>query len=203
MSARQGATPDASSSSAMISLLPTGVVTLLFTDIEGSTRLLRDLGDAYDEALAGHRRIVRGAVPPHGGGRDGGAGLGRPSPRRPGLPPSPSRRPGRGRQDAPGPRGGGAPAGPLPARGPLRPARSGGITRHPACGGGRVTPVPHPYAVQWLSGPGAARGLPARAGRPPRPRQLRAPRGGLGTPGRGRRRGARSGAAGHLARAPP
>jgi len=51
----------------MISLLPTGVVTLLFTDIEGSTRLLRDLGDAYDEALAEHRRIVRGAVTAHGG----------------------------------------------------------------------------------------------------------------------------------------
>ena len=51
----------------MASQLPTGVVTLLFTDIEGSTRLLRDLGDAYAEALATHRRIVRGAVAAHGG----------------------------------------------------------------------------------------------------------------------------------------
>jgi class 3 adenylate cyclase len=53
--------------SEMSSQLPAGVVTLLFSDIEGSTRLLRDLGDAYDEALAVHRRIVRGAVAAHGG----------------------------------------------------------------------------------------------------------------------------------------
>ena len=53
--------------SEMSSQLPAGVVTLLFSDIEGSTRLLRDLGDAYDEALAEHRRIVRGAVAAHGG----------------------------------------------------------------------------------------------------------------------------------------
>jgi class 3 adenylate cyclase len=31
--------------------LPGGVVTLLFTDIEGSTRLLHELGDRYDGAL--------------------------------------------------------------------------------------------------------------------------------------------------------
>jgi hypothetical protein len=31
--------------------LPTGVVTLLFTDVEGSTRLLHELGDGYGEAL--------------------------------------------------------------------------------------------------------------------------------------------------------
>ena len=51
----------------MTSPLPAGVVTLLFTDIEGSTRLLRDLGEAYAETLAEHRRIVRGAVAAHGG----------------------------------------------------------------------------------------------------------------------------------------
>jgi predicted ATPase/class 3 adenylate cyclase len=51
----------------MASQLPTGVVTLLFTDIEGSTRLLREVGNAYAEALAEHRRIVRGAVAAHGG----------------------------------------------------------------------------------------------------------------------------------------
>ena len=51
----------------MTSQLPTGVVTLLFTDIEGSTRLLREVGDAYADALAAHRRIVRGAVAAHGG----------------------------------------------------------------------------------------------------------------------------------------
>src|SRR5205814_947978 len=35
--------------------LPSGTVTFLFTDIEGSTRLLHELGDAYAEALAEHR----------------------------------------------------------------------------------------------------------------------------------------------------
>ncbi len=42
--------------------LPTGTVTFLFTDVEGSTRLLRELGaEAYADALADHRRIVREA----------------------------------------------------------------------------------------------------------------------------------------------
>ena len=42
--------------------LPTGTVTFLFTDIEGSTRLLQDLGDAgYDLALADYRRLLRDA----------------------------------------------------------------------------------------------------------------------------------------------
>jgi len=41
---------------------PSGQVTLVFSDIEGSTRLLDELGlDAYREALAEHRRIVREA----------------------------------------------------------------------------------------------------------------------------------------------
>jgi predicted ATPase/class 3 adenylate cyclase len=41
---------------------PSGTVTLVFTDIEGSTRLLEKLGvDAYRDALAEHRRIVREA----------------------------------------------------------------------------------------------------------------------------------------------
>jgi predicted ATPase/class 3 adenylate cyclase len=39
--------------------LPIGTVTLLFTDIEGSTRLLHELGDRYAEALADHRRLLR------------------------------------------------------------------------------------------------------------------------------------------------
>jgi predicted ATPase len=43
-------------------------VTLLFTDIEGSTRLLHALGPAaYAEALAEHRRIVREAAATQGG----------------------------------------------------------------------------------------------------------------------------------------
>ena len=48
--------------------LPTGTVTFLFTDIEGSTRLIDKLGaDGYAEALAGHRRLVREACERHGG----------------------------------------------------------------------------------------------------------------------------------------
>lgn len=48
--------------------LPSGTVTFLFTDVEGSTRLLRELGAAgYAAALAEHRRVVRGAFVAHGG----------------------------------------------------------------------------------------------------------------------------------------
>jgi predicted ATPase/class 3 adenylate cyclase len=47
--------------------LPSGTVTFLFTDIEGSTRLLHELGDAYAEALAEHRRVLREAFARHGG----------------------------------------------------------------------------------------------------------------------------------------
>ena len=47
---------------------PSGTVTLVFTDIEGSTRLLDALGpDAYREALAEHRRVVREAFARHDG----------------------------------------------------------------------------------------------------------------------------------------
>src|SRR5881394_842314 len=38
--------------------LPSGTVTFLFTDIEGSTRLLQDVGNAYAELLAAHRRLI-------------------------------------------------------------------------------------------------------------------------------------------------
>ena len=42
---------------------PTGTLTFLFTDIEGSTRLLRDVGrERYEEALGTHRRLLRDAV---------------------------------------------------------------------------------------------------------------------------------------------
>ncbi|MEA2447588.1 MAG: hypothetical protein QOK47_1225, partial [Actinomycetota bacterium] len=48
--------------------LPTGTVTFLFTDIEGSTRLLERLGpDSYASALAAHRDLLRGAFSAHGG----------------------------------------------------------------------------------------------------------------------------------------
>ena len=41
--------------------LPTGLVTFLFTDIEGSTRLLQQLGPRYGEALAQERALLRAA----------------------------------------------------------------------------------------------------------------------------------------------
>jgi predicted ATPase/class 3 adenylate cyclase len=48
--------------------LPTGTVTLLFTDIEGSTKLLHELGaEGYEHALLEHRRILRDAVGHHAG----------------------------------------------------------------------------------------------------------------------------------------
>ena len=48
--------------------VPTGTVTFLFTDIEGSTRLERDLGaERYAEALAEHRRLLREAFARHDG----------------------------------------------------------------------------------------------------------------------------------------
>ena len=47
--------------------LPTGTVTFLFTDIEGSTRLLQRVGEAYRGLLAVHHRIVRQAIADRGG----------------------------------------------------------------------------------------------------------------------------------------
>ena len=48
--------------------LPTGTVTFLFTDIEGSTRLLRELGpQVYSEALEMHRSVLRKAFAAGGG----------------------------------------------------------------------------------------------------------------------------------------
>ncbi len=47
---------------AMARDLPHGTVTLMFTDIEGSTRLLRELGDGYADVLAEHRQRVREVI---------------------------------------------------------------------------------------------------------------------------------------------
>ena len=47
---------------------PTGTVTLLFTDVEGSTQLLQRLGaERFAEALALHRRLLREVFARHGG----------------------------------------------------------------------------------------------------------------------------------------
>ena len=47
--------------------LPRGTVTLLFTDIEGSTRLERELRERYVEVLAHHQRLLRRAFERYGG----------------------------------------------------------------------------------------------------------------------------------------
>ena len=47
--------------------LPSGTVTFLFTDVEGSTRLLHDLGNEYADVLAEHRRVLRDAFERYGG----------------------------------------------------------------------------------------------------------------------------------------
>src|SRR6266487_4088201 len=48
--------------------LPSGTVTFLFTDVEGSTKLLHDLGaERYAHALGEHRRLLRAAFERHGG----------------------------------------------------------------------------------------------------------------------------------------
>ena len=47
--------------------LPTGAVTFLFTDIEGSTQLVRQLRGRWPEVLAEHQRLLREAFAAHGG----------------------------------------------------------------------------------------------------------------------------------------
>jgi predicted ATPase/class 3 adenylate cyclase len=47
--------------------LPSGTVTFLFSDVEGSTRLLHELGDGYADALAEHRAVLRSVFSRHGG----------------------------------------------------------------------------------------------------------------------------------------
>ncbi len=46
---------------------PSGTVTLLFTDVEGSTRLTQALGDGYGGVLAELRQLLRTAVAEAGG----------------------------------------------------------------------------------------------------------------------------------------
>jgi predicted ATPase/class 3 adenylate cyclase len=47
--------------------LPTGTVTFLFTDIEGSTRLVQALGDGWVPVLEAHNRLIEEAINGHGG----------------------------------------------------------------------------------------------------------------------------------------
>ena len=48
-------------------LLPRGLVTFLFTDIEGSTRLAQMLGDGYLPVLSEHRQVLRSVLTAGGG----------------------------------------------------------------------------------------------------------------------------------------
>jgi class 3 adenylate cyclase len=47
--------------------LPTGTITFLFTDIEGSTKLLQQLGDEYARILGKHQALLRTAFAAHTG----------------------------------------------------------------------------------------------------------------------------------------
>jgi class 3 adenylate cyclase len=50
-----------------VSALPSGTVTFLFTDIEGSTELMRSLGDGYGAVLGKERQLLRAAFGSAGG----------------------------------------------------------------------------------------------------------------------------------------
>ena len=47
--------------------LPTGTVTFLFTDIEGSTELVASMGEAYPQLLDRHNELLREAFARHAG----------------------------------------------------------------------------------------------------------------------------------------
>ena len=47
--------------------LPSGTVTFVFSDIDGSTRLLKELGDRYEGLLSDHRRLMRERFAEHDG----------------------------------------------------------------------------------------------------------------------------------------
>jgi adenylate cyclase len=47
--------------------IPSGTITFLFTDMEGSTRLVKKLRGRYSQVLAEHRRVIRSAITNHAG----------------------------------------------------------------------------------------------------------------------------------------
>ena len=50
-----------------MSALPSGTVTFVFSDVEGSTALLKQLGERYDDVISTHRRLMRELFTTHGG----------------------------------------------------------------------------------------------------------------------------------------
>jgi predicted ATPase/class 3 adenylate cyclase len=50
-----------------MSTLPTGTVTFFFSDIEGSTRLIQQLGERYPQALLAHHTLLRDSLASNGG----------------------------------------------------------------------------------------------------------------------------------------
>ena len=54
--------PDGTAGDRAARELPTGTVTMLFSDIEGSTMLLSRLGDRYGQALSAQRALLRAAI---------------------------------------------------------------------------------------------------------------------------------------------
>jgi class 3 adenylate cyclase len=50
-----------------VETLPRGTVSLLFTDVEGSTRLQHELGADYGAVVADHARLLHGAFGAHDG----------------------------------------------------------------------------------------------------------------------------------------
>jgi predicted ATPase/class 3 adenylate cyclase len=69
-----GSNPPVRDQQASATGLPAGVVTFVMTDIEGSTRLFRELGDRYVEVLATHQALLRGPFTEHGGVEVGAEG---------------------------------------------------------------------------------------------------------------------------------
>jgi predicted ATPase/class 3 adenylate cyclase len=62
-----GSNPPLGDRRASAAPLPSGIVTFAMTDIEGSTRLFRELGERYVELLATHQALLRGPFVNHGG----------------------------------------------------------------------------------------------------------------------------------------
>src|SRR5262249_54924714 len=51
----------------MTNTLPTGTVTFLFTDLEGSSRLWEEFPEAMEDSLARHDAVLRESIEQHGG----------------------------------------------------------------------------------------------------------------------------------------